>query len=183
MKNPLFVLSVLAAVTVSSAALRSAETVATAPAYIDGLTELDEIVVSGELESLSGARKAIIEAEDRFYARYNELNKNDAFDINCRIEIPTGQRLGFRVCQPRYVDDGLHQEAQRLYLPTDEGTVQLQTADVIYSARVDEMKKHTLALVKQDPELLRALLERARLEQFYTELRKKKLKGRWIAWD
>ena len=41
------------------------------------------------------------DAEDRIYARFNELNEDDVFDVGCSIEPPTGTRLGRRMCRVR----------------------------------------------------------------------------------
>jgi len=46
-----------------------------------------------------------------------------------------------------------------------------------------ELRKRTLDMLNKDPELKRALLERARLEQHYEALRKEKFRHRWIVWD
>ncbi|MEP7314512.1 MAG: hypothetical protein ABI859_18155 [Pseudomonadota bacterium] len=165
--------------------LQAAETTAVAPADLSAVRSLDEVVVTGKLDSLSEARKAIVEAEDRFYARYNQLNEVDAFDINCRMETPTGSHLSFRVCVPRYVDEGTQAEAARLVMANATGgSVMVASAASVRATLMPEMKKRTLALVRKDPELLRALLERARLEQYYKELRAEKFRdGRWIVWD
>lgn len=184
MKRLVLPLLAFAAACAPLSVLQAATTVATAPERISGLTLLDEVIVSGDLNSLHRARKAIVDAEDRFYARYNHLNKDDRFDITCGLAVPTGQRLTFRVCQPRYLEDAQHEDARRLYLSTDGGgSVQLQTMAMLQSTYSDEMKKHMVALVKQDPQLLRALLERTRLEQFYAELREKKFRTRRVVWD
>jgi hypothetical protein len=47
-------------------------------------------------------RQAVVEAEDRFHARYNELNDNDDFDVNCRQEARTGTKLERRICRAVY---------------------------------------------------------------------------------
>src|SRR3982751_3474558 len=59
--------------------------------------ESEEVVVRGT--RLYELRAAIIAAEDRFYARYNELNKVDDFDIECTVEAPTGTRFKQRTCR------------------------------------------------------------------------------------
>jgi hypothetical protein len=47
----------------------------------------------------------------------------------------------------------------------------------------EQMKKRTLEMIGKDPELKRALLERARLEQHFEELRREKFKDHFIVWD
>jgi hypothetical protein len=147
------------------------ETVAVVPADPGKIKTLDEIIVSGGLGSLGSAWKAVIEAEDRFYARYNELNKDDAMDIECRFEQAIGTRIPKRTCQPRRVDEAGHNEAERLLGKRSGDSRQLK-ADAIQA----DLKARTLKLLAEDPELLRALLERTRLEQHYEQLRAEKFK-------
>lgn len=59
-------------------------------------TVLDEVVVKGT--RLWKLRAAVIEAEDRLVERYNDLNQNDDFDIQCLLDAPTGTRLLRRYC-------------------------------------------------------------------------------------
>jgi hypothetical protein len=59
----------------------------------------DEVLVrSTRLREL---KAAIVAAEDRFYVRYNELNKVDAFDIECALDAHTGTKLKQRRCFTR----------------------------------------------------------------------------------
>jgi hypothetical protein len=127
---------------------------------------LDEIIVSGELGSLGAAWKAVIEAEDRFYARYNELNKDDSMDIQCRFEQDTGTRIPRRSCQPRLADELGHNEAEWA-LNKRSGESRRNKEEAMKA----DLKARTLKLLAEDPELLRALLERTRLEQHYEQLR------------
>ncbi len=48
--------------------------------------QLDEIVVTATQAKIRELRMAAEKAEDAFYARYNEINKNHDFDINCHVE-------------------------------------------------------------------------------------------------
>ena len=59
----------------------------------------DEVLVRGT--RLRELKAAIVAAEDRFYARYNELNKVDAFDIECATDAHTGTKLKQRRCLTR----------------------------------------------------------------------------------
>jgi len=71
---------------------------ATAPATEPRADE--EILVLGErLEEL---RIRIRLAEDDVYARFNEINSDDDFDIQCTAEQRTGTRLGRQVCAARF---------------------------------------------------------------------------------
>jgi hypothetical protein len=58
--------------------------------------ELDEVLVSGT--RLWQLRAAVIKAEDRLLARYNELNPEQDFDIECVNRTPTGTHISHRYC-------------------------------------------------------------------------------------
>ena len=161
----------------------AAETVAVSPADITNVKSLEEVTVTGSLNSLSKVRAAITAAEDRFYARYNELNQNHAYDILCKWEAPTGSGVNRRVCQARYVDEETRSEAAKLSLSVSEGIATLQSPDAIRLAGIAELRKRSLEMVRKDPELLRSLLERARLEKHYEDLRKEKFKDGWMVSD
>jgi hypothetical protein len=55
----------------------------------------DEIIVRGSLEAL---RRQIVQAEQLVFARFNDINGDDAFDIHCRWVVPTGTHIRQRVC-------------------------------------------------------------------------------------
>jgi hypothetical protein len=75
-----------------------------APTREEQLRELDEVVVRGKRLDL-----VIVEAEDDFYKLYNQLNKDDKYDVNCPM-LNTGDRgslLSSRVCMPGFVADAI----------------------------------------------------------------------------
>lgn len=159
----------------------AARTEAVTPGDIDGVKSLDEVVVTGD-RTLSAARKAIVEAEDRFYRRWNALNDDRLFDITCAMVTPTGSHLSVRVCQPRFVDESDRAEAVRALGVLNGAFV--PGADGGYVAALNlELRRRTLKALNTDPELKRALIERARLQQHYEALRKEKFKDRWIVWN
>jgi len=171
----------------------AAKTVAVTPLDIAGVKALDEVVVTGD-RTLSGAHKAMIEAEDRFYSRWNDLNEDRNFDIRCHREIPHDawhhSRITRRVCQPAFLEDMAEMAGQETTLAIQGGmtagvgAVMMPSTNPAFVLSMQvEMRKRTLALLERDPELKRALIERARLEQHYEALRKEKLKNRSIVWD
>lgn len=65
------------------------------------LMELEEVVVHGER-----LVNRIINAENEFYKLYNELNKDDRYDVNCpylNLGADSGSQLSSRVCLPGFV--------------------------------------------------------------------------------
>jgi hypothetical protein len=146
------------------------------------ITSLDEVVVTGKLDSLAGIRQAMKAAERRFYERYNELNKDWRYDIICRREAPTGSRLAIDTCQAQIVADTSADQA-RAFVTGTAGTVPVTPQSVLRNAGAAEMRQRTLVLLKSDPELLRDLLEHARLDQMYKEMSRKKFKGHLFSAD
>lgn len=160
----------------------AARTQAITPVDVMQVQALDEIIVGGDRDSLSAARKAVVEAEDRFYARFNAINDDHAYDMRCSVRAPTGSIVERRVCLPRLVDDAIEANTQEI-LRTTSGPVYRVPPEVLYASAMPEMKRRMLTLLKKDPELLRALLERTRLQQHFDELHKRKFDGHWVVWD
>lgn len=81
-------------------ALLPGPSLAAAPAQPD--QELDEVVVRGKR-----LVEAIRDAEDEFFKLYNELNRDDDYDMNCpylNIDPDNpGSHLTARVCMPSFV--------------------------------------------------------------------------------
>lgn len=53
--------------------------------------------------SKSEVKKHIVKVEDDVYRVFNANNSTDEFDINCRMEKPTGTYIPQRVCQPEFL--------------------------------------------------------------------------------
>lgn len=151
-------------------------------AGVFSVSTLDEVVVTGRLDTLSGLRKALIAAEDRFYERWNLLNDDDRLDVQCRTEAPTGHRLYQRKCDARVLDDYTREQAMVLFTSAG-GNLKLRTAGDLRQEVARELTARTLRLLDADPELRLALLQRARLQQMYDDLHAKKFEGRRAVWD
>jgi hypothetical protein len=70
------------------------------------LSQLEQVDVYAD-RTLSQLRRDLVEAEDRFYAEYNELNDNDVFDVNCQRDPRTGSRLVLRICRAVYQEEAI----------------------------------------------------------------------------
>jgi hypothetical protein len=139
------------------------------------LQTLDDVVVTGKLNSLSGIRKAMVDAQDRFYNRWNELNKDPQWNVTCENIAPTGTRIAKRVCDPQKIADEQHDQA--MYLLGMGGNVRFTSVEEMRRVINPELKERMLKMVKVDPELMTALLEHAKLVQIYEDTRKKKFTG------
>lgn len=138
--------------------------------------ELDEVVVRGT--KLWQMREAILNAEKRFYALYNELNTNDDFDVHCDREAPLGSRILRRVCRVSYVADAQAEYAQALLAGYDAPDPELVELE-----RAEEFRATALQVINSDKRLLKLVRERELLEATYLEERRKRLKGRWILFE
>jgi hypothetical protein len=138
--------------------------------------ELDEVTVMGK--KLYQMRKEIVEAEDRFYAAFNELNTNDDYDVHCATEARTGTRIRNRVCKPVFYANAQENEARAMltgdYAPP---------ADLVALERSDDYRKGVLAVINKNPKLRRLVRERDELEQHYLKERQARFKGRWILFE
>ncbi len=99
----------LAGTAVSLAADAPAASSPTAPTQAQSppeqLEELDEVVVRGRR-----LQEDIVKAEDNFYKLYNQLNKNDDYDVNCTyLNNPDnpGSKIKVRMCIPGFVADAI----------------------------------------------------------------------------
>lgn len=160
----------------STGPLRAASApAASAPAAAE-TTELPEVQVVGK--RLYQMRQDIIKTEDKFFALYNELNKDDDYDVHCIMEAPTGTRLKQRICRVKYYEKAQAEEAQAMlhgeYAPP---------ADMIALERGPEYEKKALAVINAHPELRRLIRERDALEKKYNATRKERFKGRWILFE
>jgi len=55
----------------------------------------DEIIVYGSVAQL---RHQLLKARDEMFARFNDINSDDRFDIHCYSEAPTGSRIERERC-------------------------------------------------------------------------------------
>jgi hypothetical protein len=138
--------------------------------------ELDEVTVEGQ--RLAEMRKRIVAAEDRFYALYNELNKNDDFDVHCVNEAPLGTRLKKRKCQPEFYSQAETDYALSFWLMLrgDAGGGAARSPTLVALEREPEYQAAMLKIVKDNPALLQLLRERSRLEDRYNAARKQRFK-------
>jgi len=145
-------------------------------------TELDEVIVSGKLDSLSDLRKAIVDAEDRFLTRYNELNKSALYDVKCVTYEPTGTRQKVRYCEPDFIADAKRDVVVNGLHGGNLGDIAGREMIVQHWGQ-PALQKHMKALVESDEELQRALVERSLLIERYDRVRKQKFDGRKVVWD
>jgi hypothetical protein len=163
-----------AAVTAFALGFASSAPARAATAVINDTTDMPEVEVVGR--RLYQMQKAIMGTEDKFFARYNELNKNDAFDVHCSMSTPTGSHIHKRICQVQFYVDA-QVEYARSELNNDSGA---PPPDLVALERAPEYKKTALAVINGDPELRRLVRTRDTLEQKYLTARKEAFKHHWV---
>lgn len=156
----------------------------TAP-QIEQLQELDEVVVHG-----TRLYDRIVRAEDRFYKLYNEINKDDDFDINCaHVSLDPETRIEDRVCMPSFFTNSIvesftwsercrgTQDEEGNYVPPPPCYTP-PPPELVLMHRSDELARNMMAVIHSDPrlgdmagELDELHLERNRLQRRYLELR------------
>jgi hypothetical protein len=151
-----------------------ADTAATAPAPPD--KPIDEIIVQGT--RLWQMQKAITAADDRFFVRYNEINKDHDFDVHCAMEAPLGTLIKQRFCRPAYYEKAEQDYARALLDGTDAIPPEAVRLD-----RQEEYRKHMLDVVRGSPELMKLMHERDALKKKYEAELKKRMKGRWFLFE
>lgn len=61
-----------------------------------------EVVITPTI-TRSDLRRLIIDVEEDFFARFNELNIDDAYDVFCYEYVPTMSHIKERVCEPAFM--------------------------------------------------------------------------------
>ena len=126
--------------------------------------EMDQIVVQGT--QLWELRAAVIKAEDRLLARYNELNKDDDLDIDCRQHKPTGTHIEFRYCLTRLQEraqqrDGSEFLAYLQGLEVTNGQNPPDRPETLLLERQADYRKNLVRLLRNNPDLRQLINQRA----------------------
>jgi hypothetical protein len=144
----------------------------------------DEVLVRGT--RLRELKAAIVAAEDRFYVRYNELNKVDAYDILCALDAHTGTKLKQRRCFTKVQLEAKARNAlETLQMFQEQGmglTGRPPNTDptAVWLAHFDDYSSNMLYLLKVNPDLRRLARESENAQKRYDAEYKRRLKGRLI---
>lgn len=129
------------------------------PGSSEATPPIDEVIVSGT-RTLADLRKEMRVLEDRFLAKYNELNKEPEFAINCAEEATVGSRFVNHVCRPKYVDTALRKEA----------TGEAFSAAPLIAAKKTAFQKNMIDLTSKDEEMRKLARQNAGLQERYDQL-------------
>lgn len=151
---------------------------ASAPATPHREDSLDEVVVHGT--KLDEIMQEMVQAEDRFFARYNELNTNDDFDMHCAQEARVGTAIRRRACRAVYMNKAFEVEGQNHAEAMKEMTQEPPRpwrpplpATITIEARRKDYQQNMRDVVRRNPELIKMLRERYELGKRYEAKRRK----------
>ena len=152
---------------------------------IEELQELDEVVVHG-----TNLRDRIVQAEDRFYKLYNELNTDSDFNINCAyVSLEADTRIQDRLCTPSFYANAIvdtitwgercrgTQDSEGNFIPPPPCYTP-PPPELVLMGRSDEYARNIMAVIRSDErlgemagELDELHMERYRLQRRYLELK------------
>ena len=130
-----------------------------ADAAVDG-----EVTVRAKRE-LEKLRLEIDAAQDRFIARYNELNKDPQYAMKCNDEAPTGSRFTRHNCRPEFVNAATNAELRAALDGHSAPPAALVTA-----SKKAAFQKNMLDIASSSPELQNLAREQSDLQARYDKL-------------
>jgi len=119
---------------------------------------IEEVTVTGQ-RLISHLRLEALRAEDRAFDLFNQLNDDDQFDIVCRRESPTGTRIKYRQCAPKFF---IRAEAHATSVNRSGGTIEVRA---LISGKYTELREQMQGKILENTELLDAFLEAQELRQ------------------
>jgi hypothetical protein len=142
--------------------------------------ELEEVEVIGR--KLYQLQRELIDAQDRFYALYNELNTIDDFDIQCTMEAATGTLMRKRECRLEFLREAQAQEGQDFFLKhtgSSMGSAAVPPQQLWFQ-RQDEYRRNIRAILESEPKLQELAAEWHERQVQFDRTRKERLEGRRI---
>lgn len=123
----------------------------------------EEIVVEGDRSRIN-LQLQVDEAEDQFFAIFNELVDDEDFRITCKYEKVIGSLIKQRICQTKYMRDELTTAANLQYSGVN------YMAGASLTAKNSELRRKTIELLEKHPELRNAALNlNQRVEEYQDE--------------
>jgi hypothetical protein len=138
--------------------------------------ELEEVQVIGR--KLVNLQRELVAVQDRFYTVYNDLNRNDDFDVFCRFEAQTGTQVRKWKCQVAFLQDAIAVQAQQMFLGWTSASANsrayVNTPEEQWLARRDEYRENVRSVALASPELRELAVKWQQLQERYD----KAIKGR-----
>jgi len=127
--------------------------------------ELDEVEIIGRKQ----LKRELLRAQDRFFARYNELNTRKDFDIYCVDDARTGTRVPVRECRVVFLQRAKADMSREFLLGLTRGESRryVNFPDMQWTTRHEEYFENARALLLAHPELLELAQKWGQLQQQY----------------
>jgi len=137
---------------------------------------MEEIIVIGQ-RSIMNLRMQVDQAVDRMYAIYNEVNKDDDYDIICKREAPTGSLIKRKVCTPVFYSKE-ESRATQLAMDMDSRNGFMFFDYSVIPLKNKKLKENMKRLILENPSLFNAVVEQVKLSE---EL--KRQRREYWGWD
>jgi hypothetical protein len=82
---------------------------------------VDQVIVQGTRADLVKLAQQVLQAEERFYQRYNEINTKRVYMVRCYNEAPTGTRFKQKYCKPVYENEADAAEGREFMMASGRG--------------------------------------------------------------
>ena len=142
------------------------------------ISQLDEVEVVAK--KLTALRDEALAAEDRFFQKFNEINDDDRFDIDCRLRAKTGTRHETRECNTEAFNAAQSDYSSNIVDGIQHGTFSSHatlTPELVAFRNRAAYRKAVTAAFERSPELLELAREREEAWNRYENERRKRLEG------
>jgi hypothetical protein len=145
--------------------------------------KIEEIIVYGD-KSLRRLRSDFHRAEEHAFNLFNSLNSDDEFDIHCYKETRKGSHLKRRICRANFVRK-LEAEATSRWLrdlQSGRRSGQPYGEAMVWTQRKEKILRQEMeALIAENPELLKAVIELSDAKQILESEHKRRCEGRILS--
>lgn len=126
---------------------------------------LEEVVVTGQ-HSVATIRREMFKTQDLVYNTFNELNKDDDYDMVCVKEARIGSQIKYKKCRPRFMIEEMS-EANTDW--RDDGTALISWTEM----RKKSLRQREIManLANNNPHFLDLLKRRLALKKAYESKR------------
>jgi len=111
---------------------------------------------SWQKKSARQLQKEYREAEEAFYARFNEVNSTNDFDFSCKTRAPLGSRKRVRTCQAKFLWDYEEEAAEQITRNRGNGGGSMRTSPSQLQARQEALRNEMSAAIQEHPEVSEA---------------------------
>jgi hypothetical protein len=135
---------------------------------------VEEVIVRGR--TLEQLRLELEQVENAVYARFNELNGSDDFDIFCREQAPTGSNIPVRTCTPKFALDADERAAHAILHKMQGGAYggNPQSHYARMQQKGQELTAEMARVAREDEQLLRELTRLAELTELQRAARQRR---------